>query len=208
VYFTDGLEGLFHSNNIEFLSVRQIEDIEANPRRINFGEKIEKGLPIFKIVDNYSWYFTVSMTSYQTDILRGKKSVNLKFAFAPREEVRAEVYNIKEEKEGYMVTFIIREHIQNFYIQRESEAEIIYNHYRGITVPLEAVVYKDDEPGVYFLEKAAVRFHPVKVIRQIGEKILLEGLSPGQCIITNPGLYKEGQYIPWRGDENMSSESL
>lgn len=206
VYFTDGLEGLFHSNNIEFLSARQLKDIAANPSRINFGEKVEKGLPLLKIVDNYSWYFIVPLTSNQVNILSDKNFVNLKFAFAPEEEVRAEVYNIKQEEEdGYLVTFLIKQHIENFHIKRESEVEIIYNCYKGIKVPVEAIVYKDEQPGVYFLEKATVRFCPVQVIRQIEEELLLEGLSPGQCIITNPKFFREGQYVP-RDEEEIKTE--
>ncbi len=200
VYQTDGLENLLYPDNISFLKKSHLKDLEPESRRINFGEKVSEGFPFIKIVDNHSWYFILPLTTDKAELLKDKRHIHLKLDFAPHRVVRAEVYKIKEDKGSFLVTFKITQHIDEFYLFRESGIEVIYNRSRGITIPASAIINKDGKTGVYAIHRARVRFRPVEIKEQIGDKYLVEELSPGKSIITNPGLFREGQYIYWKGN--------
>ncbi|RQD73108.1 MAG: HlyD family efflux transporter periplasmic adaptor subunit [Candidatus Syntrophonatronum acetioxidans] len=202
VFKTDGLEDLLTPDNINFLSYEQMQDFEPNIRKINSGERVRKGAPLVKIVDNYSWYFSVYVNSSQAEKIRKEGRIYLKFNFAPGEEVQARVYNIEEDEDNrFLVTFMVTEHLKDFYMYRQARADIIYDRSRGVTVPSSALVYKEDEPGVYSVEKAMVRFRPVEIVSSFEEELLVEGLSRGRLIITNPRFFKEGQYIHGLGED-------
>ncbi len=200
VYHTDGLENLLYPGNISFLKQSHLKDLNSIRRSVDFGEKVNEGFPLIKIVDNYAWYFTLLLTFNEAELLKDKGYVQLKFAFAPQKDVRAEVYKIKEENDSYLVTFKITQHIDKFYLFRESAVEVIYSQSREVTVPASAIINRNGKLGVYSIERAKVRFRPVEIKSQIEEKVIVEELSPGKSIITNPGLFREGQYIHWKGD--------
>lgn len=195
-YYTDGLEDFFQPTLIHFLNSQQLGFFEGEAQKINFGEKIGRGLPIFKIVDNYTWYFTVSVTTHQGETLSEKKRVSLRFDFVSPDETRGEVFHIEEEEDNTLVTFKINEQLRNFYFHRQVEAEIIYNHLQGITVPKDSLLIKGEETGVYTIEKAMVRFRPVDVKRELEGDLVVEGLPAGRVVIQNPRFFREGQYIP------------
>ncbi len=194
-YYTDGLEDFFQPALIQFLSSQQLGFFEAEAQKIDFGERIGRGLPIFKIVDNYIWYFTASVTPSQGEILKEKRRVSLRFDFVSPHDTRVEVYHIEEEEDKTLVTFKINEQLNNFYIYRQVKAEVIYDHLKGVTVPKEALITKEEETGVYTIERAMVRFRPVKVKRELEEELVVEGLPAGRVVIYNPRFFREGQYI-------------
>lgn len=202
VFHTDGLEDLLTPENVNFLSYEQMQDFEPNIRKINAGERVRQGAPLVKIVDNYSWYFSVYVNSSQIDKIRDQGRTKLSFSFAPGEEVTARLYSVEEDEDNkYQVTFIITEHLEDFYLHRQVKADIIYDSFRGITIPSSALVEKDGEPGVYSVEKAMIKFRPVEVVSSFEEELLVEGLSTGRLIITNPGFFKEGLYISGLGED-------
>jgi len=51
------------------------------------------------------------------------------------------------------------------------------------------------------VEKAMVKFRPLEVVSSFEEELLVEGLSTGRLIITNPGFFKEGLYISGLGED-------
>ncbi len=196
VYYTDGLEDFFQPSLIHFLSSQQLGSFEREGKEINFGQKIERGSPIFKIVDNYTWYFTVLVTPEQGEIFKDKNRVYLRFDFISPHETRVDVFHLEEEQDKTLVTFKVNEQLENFYLYRQTQAEIIFNHLRGIIVPEEALLTKGEETGVYTIEKAMVRFRPITVKKELEGSIIVEGLPAGRVVITNPRFFREGQYIP------------
>ncbi|UNC92850.1 HlyD family efflux transporter periplasmic adaptor subunit [Candidatus Contubernalis alkaliaceticus] len=196
VYYTDGLEDFFQPSLIHFLSSHQLGAFKREGKEINFGEKIGRGSPIFKIVDNYTWYFTVPVTPEQGEEFKDNKRVYIRFDFVSDYDVRVDVFHIEEEQDKTLVTFKVNEQLENFYLYRQTQAEIIYNYLRGIIVPEEALLTKGEETGVYTIEKAMVRFRPVTVKEEHEGDVIVEGLPAGRVVITNPRFFREGQYIP------------
>lgn len=202
VFQRDGLEEILTPDNIDFLSFEQMQDFEPNIRKIKSGEKVEQGVPLVKIVDNYAWFFTAYLNPSQRDKLNNRDWVNLDFDFAPGDRVRARVYALEEDEEGrHLATFRVTEHLEEFYLHRQVKARINYESFRGVTIPESALIYKGEKRGVYSVEKAMVRFRQVEVIDALGEEVLVEELSPGRLIITNPSYFREGQYIHGLGEE-------
>lgn len=195
-YYMDGLEDFYQPSLIQFLSSQQLNVNNDKVKKISFGEKVSRGSPVFKIVDNYTWYFTVAVTPSQGEILQGARRVSLRFDFVSPHDTRVEVYHLEQEEDKTLVTFKVNEQLDNFYLHRQVGAEVIHAHIRGITVPEEALVEQGEELGVYTIEKAVVRFRPVEIKRELEGDLVVEGLPAGRVVIQNPRFFRQGQYIP------------
>ncbi len=207
-YYMDGLEDFYQPSLIHFLSSQQLKVLNEEIKKISFGEKVGRGSPIFKIVDNYTWYFTVPVTPSQGEILQGARRLFLRFDFISPHDTRVEVYHLEQEEDKTLVTFKVNEQLDNFYLHRQAGAEVIYAHFRGITVPEEALVEQGEEIGVYTIEKAVVRFRPVEIKRELEGELVVEGLPAGRVIIQNPRFFRQGQYIPSQQEEQEREEQL
>lgn len=198
-YYTDGLETVFRPDNLDFLNYKLVQESGPRPWEIQEDKRLEKGAPLFKVVENHYWYLLVPLEEEQVRLLRDKSTVFLKFFSFPQEKVRASVYNIrKDEEEGLaLVIFRINQQLDNFYLLRNDQVEIVYGHAHSVTVPRKALLEKDGESGVYIIENARVRFLPVEVKEEIGEEVLLKDMKPGRCIILNHHLFWEGLRISY-----------
>ena len=66
------------------------------------------------------------------------------------------------------------------------ECVIIPQQYKGVVLPREALVTKEQGSGVFVLETKKTVWHPVSLVGEAGNKIVVEGLGPTQEVITNP----------------------
>ncbi len=163
------------------------------------GDVVKEGEPILKIVDNWHWYFSVTLPLHPGRIVAGLETVEIEFDFAPQQTVsaRRDQYEIDEEEREVRIFYIIEKQLPGFDQARQTEASLLYRRRQGIIVPAEALLEKDQHigSGVYLNQGGRVVFQPVTVIERQGEKVMVEGLAPYSMVISRPDLVEEGQRL-------------
>ncbi len=177
---------------------------EENAAEIDFdgyyiveGDLVEAGEPIAKIVDNWSWHFSVVLPLHPGRIIAGQEKIDIEFDFAPQQSVSARrcCYEIDEDKQVVRITFIIEKQLPGFDQVRRAGASLLYRRRQGIIVPGEAVFEKDNGYGVYLNQGGRVIYKPVTIIERQEEKVMVEGIAPYSLVISRPDLVEEGQRL-------------
>ena len=193
VLHLDGLEGALQPQGLSEINIGQmLKTSEKKPHKIAGGEEVHQGTMLFKVVNNFGWYFAAEMTPAEYAELEDMSSVAIRFSFAPEEETRGTVMVLKETEEFVRVAFQLKEDVPGFSLERFAEAELLVRRSRGILLPASALVHRGEETGVYILEKSVVRYRPVDVLEKDGELIVISGVRKGAPVITNPTLVREG----------------
>jgi putative membrane fusion protein len=191
----DGLEGMFSPKDLREVEMKTVLQLKEKTHRIREGEEVRQGSMLFKIVNNYSWFFVAELSLPEAEALRERKSVSVRFQMAPGEEANAVWTLLKEDDERVLAAFEIKDEVKGCFTQRVTEAEIIIRRTRGLVLPESALVQRGEDTGVYILDKAVVRYRRVDVLEMSGDNVVVGGIPHGFTVITNPGLVKEGQRL-------------
>ncbi|MGE5545194.1 MAG: HlyD family efflux transporter periplasmic adaptor subunit, partial [Bacillota bacterium] len=76
--------------------------------------------------------------------------------------------------------------------QRKIEVDCITHIYRGLIIPEKALVKNRAGDAVYIVDKGKVQLCALKVLTVRDGKAVVEGLQPGDTIVTTPGLVSDG----------------
>ncbi|MBS3886268.1 MAG: hypothetical protein KGZ41_06880 [Dethiobacter sp.] len=190
----DGLEGALQPADLERVDVSEVRKLSEKNQAVPDGAEIKQGTIFFKLVDNFSWYYVVDLTRADFALLTPQRN-RLRFAFSPEEEVPASWAVLKEDADTVRLAFALSEDVEGFFVQRLSDAEIVVSRITGFVLPSSALISRGAEQGVYLLEKSLVSFLPVKVLGEVGENVVIEGVRSGRTVIINPFLVREGQRL-------------
>jgi putative membrane fusion protein len=191
----DGLEGNLHPNALHEIDMKEIGQMPQKTNRVMDGEEVWQGTMLFKVVNNYNWYFVTELTEEAYEALSERKTTTLRFSFAPEDEVGASWSVLSEEENRVRVAFEIKEDLEGYFTHRLADADLIVRRTRGLVLPTSALVMRGEETGVYVLNKSVVRYRPVNVLETDGKMVVVEGVPAGFTVITNPFLMKEGQRL-------------
>lgn len=197
-YEIDGLENLFlpeYPYDLLRKGREKEEPVGETPAiRRDF---VSEGEPLFKIVDNWEWFFSVAV-DYETGTgLRNRNSVKITFSFLPDEAINAFLVDTETDRDADLIflTYRISRQVPGFSRYRWAEAEINYDTYEGIKVPAGAIMESEGEEGVFLNERGRVVFYPLDIIYKDDEKVIADGITPNSIIITRPDLVTEGQRL-------------
>lgn len=190
----DGLEGVLQPNAMENIDVAEVRKLSQKTQAVADGAKVKQGSIFFKLVDNFSWYYLVNLSRADFTLLRPQKK-SLRFAFSPQEEVSASWAVLSEDEDAVRLVFALSEDVEGAFLQRLSDAEIVVRRITGFVLPSSALISRGAETGVYILEKSQVSYLPVKVLGEVGENVVIEGVRTGRTVIKNPYLVSEGQRL-------------
>lgn len=161
------------------------------------GDTVRKGQPICKIVDNWEWYFSITLPLYPGRSISELPVLTVRFDFAPEDDVRMELFDIQvdETANNIKLAYTINRQLPGFDQARWVEATLLYGKKQGIIIPVQAVFEKESSPGVYINQGGRVVFRPVTVIEQQDNQVMVDGLLPQSLVITRPDLVEEGQRL-------------
>jgi putative membrane fusion protein len=191
----DGLEGLLHPKALESIDLKEIRRMRQKILATAEGEEVRQGTILLKVVNNYIWYFVSDIPVDELELLADRKTVPLRFDFAPDVEVSATWSELERDERLARVVFEIREEVAGCFTRRLAEAEVVARRTRGLILPETALLERGEDTGVYILDKAVVRFRPVEVLDYDGDTVVVSGVPHGFTVITNPRLVKEGQRL-------------
>ncbi len=202
-YQVDGMESYApHNLPYEILSSQQQEE-ETGKEESQSGERtdnffrVEKNEPVFKIVDNWEWYFSISLGLEEGRELAEPETVKILFPFAQERELTGEKWEKKvdSQNEQVIVTYRLEEEVPNFQKVRKAEATIYFQKYQGLIIPAAALEEKEGEKGVYINQGGVIDYREVEVVHIQGKKAVIEGIDPYSIVVTTPGLVEEGQRL-------------
>ncbi|BAF60010.1 MAG: hypothetical protein HPY89_02865 [Pelotomaculum sp.] len=186
----DGLESILSPGNLDVLDLSKFDKIAV--RTVSGGEKVEKGQPVFKIVDNLSpvyFYAEIPGEAFPSgmsgDILHGAWN-GLPLSIRP--------YRVVEGGDGWKGLFILPAYPENIVHNRWIEIDVTTASLCGLLVPRRAIVYRDGSPGIYLAVKKKARWTKVKIEGELAGKVAItgQGLDENTRYVKNPVLVREG----------------
>ncbi len=193
-YYTDGWESYGGS---PYLARNTFEMMGEEVRETSIGAPVAYDDPVFKIVDNWQWFYSFSMPLEPGRDLAQQSNLSLVFDFYPDKPVTAFVVESEVDQGGQAVRITCRidRQLDGFDRARYSSAVVEYDHKRGIIVPAGAVFENDSGPGVFINQGGRVVFKPVRVVESRGDEVMVEDLPEYSLVISHPELVEEGQRL-------------
>jgi len=164
---------------------------------IKAGTIVRYGEPLYKIVDNWHWFYSIVLSVHPGQTLAGFDTVTIEFDFAPGTEVKAylEQSEFDEDKQQVKLCYRVERQLPGFDRARWTGATLLFSQYYGTIIPGEAIFSKNGTKGVYLNQGGRVVFYPVIIKQQSGDKVMVEGISINSMVITRPDLVEEGQRL-------------
>jgi len=126
---------------------------------------IEKGEPLCKVVDNYTWYYLGIVDEKLAKQIRVGENVVLSFSAISGRSINATVENIGEPENGKnVVVFLCNQEIEESYLVRATSCTMEFKNYRGIKLPKPAIRILDGQTGVYIVKEEKAVFKKVDVL--------------------------------------------
>jgi putative membrane fusion protein len=191
----DGLEGVLQPRSLTKINVPLIQKLPLQPSRLSAGEEVTQGSLLFKIVDNFTWYYAVELSVGEYAGLSEQSSVTLRFSFAPDQDATGQPVVVEEGEDKVILIFEMKDDVDGCFTERLASADVITKRTLGIVLPASALIERGDETGVYILDKSVVRYRPVDVMDAWQGEAVVSGLRIGFPVITNPSLVREGQRL-------------
>ncbi|MDR0425106.1 MAG: hypothetical protein LBH39_06650 [Clostridiales Family XIII bacterium] len=175
-YFVDGYEKLFSPENIANLNKAAAERAAGEVENItrHEGDFALQGEPIYKIVDNSSWYIVFWLDKESKSIVNYKTGANVSIGL-PDASVKGVVADIIDQGGHWMVTLSSDRYYEAFARLRRTEAIITSTEYSGIIVENASIAIRDGQPGVYVRRRSGdYEFMPISIKNSDGVESVVE----------------------------------
>jgi putative membrane fusion protein len=192
----DGCEKEFSPERLKDIGARTIFTAEPTIRTSVDGAEARAGEPVCRVVEADEWYLAVGLPSNRVPQLGGS-SVRVRLPETGERQIPARVARLDTGPPGgYAIMILEADNLPSELLSvRKTRATVITSSTQGVLVPRSAVVKVDGKTGVYAIYKTMAQFKPVQVRAQDDDGAIVEGLSPGTEVITNPWLAKEGRRV-------------
>lgn len=170
-YYIDGQESFFSPTNLSKITQEQVKGLELEVHDTR-RESAISGEPLYKLVDNSTWYVFFWVGS--EDVINYKKDGDVTLRL-PLVNVKGTTYDIIEENGTWKVVLAFTKYYEDMAKLRTIEAEVVTSDYEGLMVPNESITTKNGKTGVYVKDiSGEFLFTPVSVITSDGQYSLVE----------------------------------
>lgn len=198
-YQLDGLESTSDLNSICSTNLESRYAEQQNGQKKNSVDAVsgEGCAKVINIFDDVYLYVTVARGSY-TATLEPEQKLAVRLADSG-EELTATVTEVLDTADGSRYLKLKLGSVkETVFQQRIYKIELPYQQISAVTVPPEALVEKDGQTGIYYLQKGFVFWEAVTVGQtweETGRVVIESGLKDGDMIVTTPQLVREGENI-------------
>ncbi|MDR9787527.1 MAG: HlyD family efflux transporter periplasmic adaptor subunit [Peptococcaceae bacterium MAG4] len=191
----DGLENVLSPANLDVLDFSSLDRISH--KQVSEGELVEKGQPVFKLIDNLSaiyLYTVVSQTEFPAELKEKNQWLKARWNDLP---LMVKAYSFAEKGDSWEGLLQLSGFPDELVHNRQISLEIVTNRLAGFLVPHHAVVYRDETPGIYLAVKKRAQWVPVKVEGELQGKVAISGRGLGEDTryVSNPMLIREGSLV-------------
>ena len=164
-----------------------------SPRPLNDGSfQYETGEPLFKIIDNLVPLKMV--VTIQLSALSEPLAINDRLQIRYKDETLGEAVCVSVWTGENRQTAVLglRGFNELLLDQRRIEVDCITNTYRGVVIPKESLVKSQTGDAVYKINKGRIELSALKVLAICNDQAVVEGIQPGETVVTTPGLVSDG----------------
>ncbi len=162
----DGYEESLNVKNLYDLDFTKLlaEDI---PSKNLISQQIKPGDYLYKMVDNTVWYVVFLVDKIDLPMYGLKNTVSVTISGTTLKGTIMDTFEVGGK--GAVFLKIVNQ-TPDFYKLRKVEMTVVREKFKGIKVPVEAIVKKNGQNGVYSVDiDRKLRFTPVKEIAYDGE---------------------------------------
>jgi len=163
------------------------------PRQLNDGSfQYERGEPLLKIIDNLMpmrMVVTIQLSALSEPLAA---SDLLQVMYQDRVLGDAECESVWSGKDRQTAILNFDYFDGALLDLRKIEVDCITDTYQGLIIPEKALVKNQNGVVVYKVDKGKVLLCDVKVLAVYNGQAVIEGLEPGDTVVTTPGLVSDG----------------
>lgn len=170
----DGFETQLTISTLDNMTAEELENLDSS--KINSASSDTLG----KIVQDFRWYFAMSVPKEKIEDLSVGDSLLLRFAQVSS-DIQVSVYDIRKQKNQENALLIVSgmEITPEILSMRYQSVEVIKKIYTGIQVPKSAVRIQTDSEGnntqgVFILPDSISRFKPIEVLYEYGDYYIVK----------------------------------
>ncbi|MBO8142352.1 MAG: DUF2118 domain-containing protein [Firmicutes bacterium] len=178
----DGWERFATSAAVFERSPDQWREARFEGGRMQDGQEIESGRPLARLVNSHAVYLYVSLR--ERDVLEPEQTIAVRLPAVSGDELRARVVAVRNRPQAALLE--LDRYVPVLDSARWVEAELVLARYKGVAIPLAAVVWVDGEPGVFLRQETGVTFRAVRLGPKVNERVIVEGIAPGETVVGNP----------------------
>lgn len=223
-YQIDGLEAVLtpaQADGIDLdkiLALLDAEETSTAYKNVEAGNQAQDedvlgtGKGLFKIVDNLSdVYFLVRVKDPNKEVnLEPDQRIRIRLPEGQQQKeasntgavevidtrISATVVSVIQSSEGVQILFKIKRNDIVLSGARKMSVDILLDTIKGNIVPNKAIFYDEaGKPWVYVVKKSRLAIAEVTVVGTVDDMSVIEGLSVGTAVVTNPSLAKEQQKV-------------
>ncbi|OUM96552.1 MAG: hypothetical protein BAA04_00745 [Firmicutes bacterium ZCTH02-B6] len=183
-FFWDGWEQQVELDLLLHRAVRHWREVQPASGRIVDGQLVRAGDPIARIVDGHRVRLYLDLPDGVS--LAPNQRVELRMPAVTDQTVGARVLALGGG-EPVAALLELDRYLPVLDAARWVDAEVVRARHQGVVVPAAAIVSDGQRQGVYLRRETRVVFRTVRVVAQVHEWAVVEGISPGDQVVTNPG---------------------
>lgn len=192
----DGYEDILIPGNINIVQIPALDKIDSN-----ISGKVpavaEKGQKVAKVIDNLGpIYIYGSFPPEKLKEIQNQKENTIKVMWQ-QQLLEAKLDKLISNQQQPGMLLLLKNYPDGILHQRKLDFQLVTGELEGLLVNEEALVAKDNKPGLYILWKGIVRWVPVEITDRLAGKVKVSGqeLQPGIRYILNPKFAREGDRL-------------
>ena len=154
---------------------------------------------VFKIVNDFKWYFVTVVNENVVQDIKVGKSVGLRFFDVTDSTIDGEIAYISGADNGRCVVAVSSEgYVDSIYSTPRASVEIVFNTYSGIKIPTESIRVVDGVRGVYVIRNGYTKFVEVDLLYNDKEQSIVkadEQLSMYDTVVTKYANIRDGMSV-------------
>ncbi|GEM_PF-6068226 len=184
-FYWDGWEQQVDLDLLLHRAVRQWREVQPAPGRITDGQLVQAGQPVARIVHGHVIRLYLDLPAGVT--LASGQRVEVRMPGVTDQTVGGRVVALGSGEPAAVLVELDR-YLPVLDAARWVDVEVVRARYQGLAVPAEAIVWEAaDRPGVYVRRETRVVLRGVRIVGQAGGWAVVDGISAGDEVITNPG---------------------
>ncbi len=154
---------------------------------------------IFKIVNDFKWYFVTVVNENVVQDIKVGKSVGLRFFDVTDRTIDGNIEYISGVDNGKCVVAVSSEgYVDSVYSTPRASVEIVFNTYSGIKIPTESIRVVDGVRGVYVIRNGYTKFVEADILYNDKEQTIVKSdgqLSMYDVVVTKYANIRDGMSV-------------
>lgn len=174
-YRIDGLEEKLTIDNLDNITSDYLKSLD-----LTTGQIIGKSDNKVKVINNFNCYIAILFDSEEANNAEVGKKITIRLS--NQEEVKAEIYKIKDEGTSKLIIFKIIDGVERLINYRKISIDVIWWSDSGFIVPKSSIIYENGKSYVLIKKNANSTKVLVKVEKENGNYCLIENYSTEKLI--------------------------